>query len=706
MRRRKARSGAMLDLWRPLEGAGDPIGCLATTYTFAPELFDEQCLARFLEIESDPDREDLAFLLERESRLGSVYAGVLADQTQAGVAHSLRWYVLPVRIPGAKQHAKLSLLAWSRHIRIIVASANLTYQGYRSNHEVAAVVDLTPEDADTGALAEAITFLRRLFLFVPGASRNLPEIVRGEAFLDQVMSHAGNWKAARQKNKIRQELVFTIPVVGSQAARSSLDEAIRRCRRRGGSPTHARIASPFFDVNDEASEVAASLCKLMARGGRRALRFAVPAIRDDASGAVPRLAAPVALLRTPGRYQGTVTIEMLPDLDIDKNPRLWHAKMLALKADRYLALMIGSSNFTRAGLGVGRRANAEANLLTIVERVDYGREKGQLEAVWPEMDVVDDPKSAEWLGAQPENEEEERDKTTWLPAGFLSATYRAGDTRRIVLRFDADYLPNEWRAYAYRKVPLCGLAIEELLLSSPRWREEGSSENVEVVWEPVQPPQKLLVRWDNCEAFLPLNVEDGGKLPPPAQLEHMSADDMLGILAASDPSAAFRAWARQQQPSDLFDSDVDSATPIDLDPLQRYDLQATFLHRIRRRARVLTQLRANLERPVFGLQALEWRLWGLIGIEVLADRLTREFAQADSAVDEALLKLADFLIVLREVDYQSNDGSLGKPEFQKVFRPFLRELAEKMERDVELHRNRVPGELMEFWKRVVEQCRK
>ncbi len=74
-RKQTSNSGAMLDLWRPPQGAGDPVGCLATTYTFAPGLFDEQCLARFLEIDSEPNREDLAFLLERESRLGSVYAG-------------------------------------------------------------------------------------------------------------------------------------------------------------------------------------------------------------------------------------------------------------------------------------------------------------------------------------------------------------------------------------------------------------------------------------------------------------------------------------------------------------------------------------------------------------------------------------------------------------------------------------------------------
>ncbi|MFC1569128.1 hypothetical protein ACFL4L_02730 [bacterium] len=42
----KKSPGTMLDLWRPPKYSGDPVGCLATTYTFSPGLFDEQCLAR------------------------------------------------------------------------------------------------------------------------------------------------------------------------------------------------------------------------------------------------------------------------------------------------------------------------------------------------------------------------------------------------------------------------------------------------------------------------------------------------------------------------------------------------------------------------------------------------------------------------------------------------------------------------------------
>jgi hypothetical protein len=311
---------------------------------------------------------------------------------------------------------------------------------------------------------------------------------------------------------------------------------------------------------------------------------------------------------------------------------------------------------------------------------------------------VENPEDAEWLGAQPEQEEEEQAAAIPLPAGFLSATYWAGESRRVELQIDASELPDDWTVLACGREPL-------ELFSAPAWRSAGQPSLVYCAWESVLPPEKLLVRWSEFEAFLPLNVQDSQKLPAPAQLDKMSADDMLLILAAADPSAAFRAWARRQQPSDLFDTDLDSATPIDLDPLRRYDLQTTFLHRVRRRARVLAQLRCNLERPVCGRQALEWRLRGLIGVEPLARRLVTEFTNANGNGDEALLTLADFLIVLREVSYRGDDTALPKSDFDKVFRSFLSELAGAIHQQVESRLGGTSQDLKDFWGRVVEQCR-
>ena len=692
--RKKSISGRMLELWRPPREAGDPIGCMSTTYTFAPGLFDEQCLARFLEIGSEPDREDLAFLLERESRLGAIYAGVLADHTQAGVEHSLRWDVLPVRIRGGKQHAKLSLLAWSRHIRLIVSSANLTEMGYRTRHEVTATVEMMPTNADSDLLAAALAFLRRLLQFVPGPPDDLPEIRRATAFLDQVEELARGWKRGKRAGPVRRQLVFTLPNKEEQPASSSLEEAIYECRKRGGSPSVARVASPFFDPGDERDETTAALCKLMARGEKRVLYFCVPAGGSDDEVSVPRLAAPRSLLKTPPVYGGSVTIYTLPECDGDKNRRSWHAKMIALAATDYSALMIGSSNFTMAGMGVKHLHNAEANLLTIADRVAFGRAAGQLEAVWPELKLVENPESAEWLGVQPDPEEDIPAPPP-LPAGFLSAGYHAGDERWIVLRLDPEHLPEEWQVISFGQ-------DQRMLLTSTEWHEIGREPLMRINWPPIHPPVKLLIRWDSHEAFLPLNVEDSHGLPPPAQLNGMSANDMLWILAAADPSAAFRAWVGRQRPEQI-DLDLDMATPIDLNPLRRYELQSTFLHRVRHRARILAQLRANLQRPVCSRQALEWRLRGLIGVEALADRFLKEITASGDAAEEALLTLADFLIVLIEVDYQPAEGFLPEADFEVVYRAFLRELAGKLQREVEAHCDQLSDDLRNFWERVLKR---
>jgi len=227
-----------------------------------------------------------------------------------------------------------------------------------------------------------------------------------------------------------------------------------------------------------------------------------------------------------------------------------------------------------------------------------------------------------------------------------------------------------------------------------------------VRWEPVEPPEKLLVRWEGKEGFWPLNVVDPTRLPPPEKLEKMSADDMLRILAASDPGGAIRAWAKDHgSASDGYEDELDSSAPPDLDPLRRYDLHETFLKRVVRRAKILARVRENLQRPAWGVQALEWRLYGLIGIETLADRMLRQFHEADGRAHEALLTLADLLIVLDQVEYNGQEGALSTSQFKDIYRPFLAKLAGRLDQAVRGGRHDIDKDLLEFWGRVVKRCR-
>ena len=283
-------------------------------------------------------------------------------------------------------------------------------------------MDLGPDDADLSMLADAVTFLRKLVAFVPGADDDPPEVHRLRAFLDQVERQAGGWRRPGRGGRVRRQLVFTLPPIPGGSAEgglSSLEHAVTACRKRGGAPAEAWVASPFFDDDDDTddSRVTAALCKRLGRGKTRDVTFCVPALRDGSPGATPRLMAPRSLVRTAEKYQARVRVEMLPPVDDDKNARPWHAKMLTLRSEAYSALMIRSSNFTCAGMGVTPHRHAEANLLTLVDRVASGRESGRLEAIWPEMEMVTDPDAAEWLGAKPE-EEDEQATATALPQDF------------------------------------------------------------------------------------------------------------------------------------------------------------------------------------------------------------------------------------------------------------------------------------------------
>lgn len=704
---------ALLDLWRPPTGAGDPVGCLASTYTFHPGLFDEQCLGRFLEIESEPNREDLAFLLERETRLGPVYAGVLVDHTQAGVEHSLRWDVLPVRLPHGKQHAKLSLLVWQRHLRLIVASANLTEQGYRLNQEVCVALDSSPDGAERSAVEDACTFFRQLLTFVPGAEPEAPAVWRALRFLEQTEELIGTWQRSKQRKGQRQHLVFSLPsknrtpITGGNSFKrqSTLDTTLDRCSRRGGAPEEVWIASPFYDEDHSLDAATQSLCKSMARGSERKVCFTVPCKGEDDENRM-LFAAPESLFRTARHYNTAPTVATLPEIDEDENVRPWHAKMLRLLRrgkNGYTALLVGSSNFTFAGMGLGGACNAEANLLTVADHLPHARLPGQLTAVWPETEKLESETSIKWEG--PELDLEDQPPARVLPAGFLSATYRAGDDRSLLLRLDPEQLPDDWSMVA------AGQSASELLCAQA-WRDQSKPTRPELAWHPLQPPEKLLVRWASDgmpaqEAFLPLNVEDSRQLPPPLDLKEMTADDMLRILAASDPGAAIRKWTNgQRKKTDrVFDDELDAAAPPDLDPLSRHTLSTTFLRRIRGRARILAQLRANLQRPVWSQRALQWRLEGFIGIRPLADRLLEEVWTADGPADEALLTLADLVIVLHEVRYEPCDGALCRDDFESVYTRFLGETVDELDRQLSDRRGQVSKEIYEFWSRMVQRCR-
>jgi len=194
---RKAADSTLSALWSaPADlpgGAGRPIACVATTYTFHAPFFEAELLPRFLGLKFDSTEAEAAFVIEREQALGEVRASVLVDADHVDPNQTtLRWDQLPVRIPGGAQHSKVVILLWENCLRLVVASANLTRSGYRRNREIVAALDFFGDGASapTDVAEEAIAFVEALREWARGAP---PALERLERSLEEARRRLSAW---------------------------------------------------------------------------------------------------------------------------------------------------------------------------------------------------------------------------------------------------------------------------------------------------------------------------------------------------------------------------------------------------------------------------------------------------------------------------------------------------------------------------------
>lgn len=263
---------------------------LATTFTFHSEFFEEQCLSRFARIESDRDEDGPVYLLEMEEKLSQLAcAAVLVDQHHCKGSRSPRWDLLGVRPPGGILHTKISLLHWSRHVRLIVASANLTEDGYRRNREVFGILDYFEDSAaPLECVREIAAFLPEIVLET-AAETDFPAARRCQRFLTNVVAALEPWERAAAPRRSR---VDVRPIM-TGGGRGSAFEAVAGAWP-AGRPRTADVVSPFFDPPEAANEPVKALWQLpQPRGGAEA-RFHVTAEDVPMTGAV-MLHAPQSL---------------------------------------------------------------------------------------------------------------------------------------------------------------------------------------------------------------------------------------------------------------------------------------------------------------------------------------------------------------------------------------------------------------------------
>lgn len=649
-RKRTAVSQKILDAWVPPEGAGEPLGCLATTFTFDPAFFEEDCLSRFLRLETDPREDGAAYLINREEKLAVSRVCVLVDRSHVEGSASARWDVLPVNPPSGIFHPKLAILAWHNWIRLIIGSANLTEPAYRKNQEIFGVLDFYDGSiAPLDILARTLQFVEGVLPFCPGAPEEpgpklrLFEFLRylGELSREWQTKPLGIWDSAQA------EAVFLGPIEGFND--SVLGRLGQMMRSHGGPAHSAWVLSPFFDQSAEkVYPVTNELLSALTDRGSREVSYLVSCERLP-DGRL-RLRAPRSLI---GKARKTADYRVYPvDEEVENEVRPLHAKSIWLWNDRWHIYMIGSSNFTSAGLGLpGHSPNFEANLAytfregsKIVEVMD-----GTLP---PYEDPVDDFEKILWEAADVEQGEEMAVGAV-LPSGFEEALFEPGDEQgTLELRFGSS-LPESWTVH----FPVLSASV----YSSDEWSAARKPSKVRIPWTHKAVPNGVDVHWvdasqNNQSAIWPVNVTDPRRLPPPDDLRNLPLDTLLEILCSGRPLYEIVPGMKNSG-NERTDGAAESL-PDELNPLKRFSSETFLLQRTRRVAKAIERLVENLSRPIVHRDVLNWRLRGPAGPLALAAALCKE----SRTRGEASFLLTEVVLALTRIDITKMAAGMDEKE--------------------------------------------
>ena len=640
--------GRLLDAWIPPAKAGDALGCFATTFTFHASFFETECLGRMLQLECDPATSGSAYLIEREEKMARLKSAcVLVDRNHAQGQRSLRWDLIPFRTKEGILHSKLSILLWQNHARIIVASANLTENGYRQNLEVFTVWDFHEGGNFPAELFnEAANYASALLSHCKRRNASpSPALERSTAFVASAMQRVSAWiPEGTPTPRLRSSLVALTP------QSESVFDQLTNLWPGGSRPESLHVLSPFFD--ESATNTPAVAAWTMLRQRRRArLLFSVIAEPADASGQL-LVHAPESLKNSFPEHGAIAQIHFKQIKPL--GPRSLHAKALWLENSDHFLHFIGSSNFTSAGLGLGRVRNWELNVASWSRR-DNRDEYTRHCAAWPECENGQlDPENVSWM-PQPNLEDEGDQEILSLPDWCGSAVFFTQKHGQAALELNINgQPPPEWT--------ILDETGTRSLLSAETWRAGSSPARTIIQWPDPRPPTELLVRVpeQRNEARWPVEVRSFTDLPPPLELRDLTLAQLLEILTSALPlhRCLQKMWRQDS------DEPAPSVPMIALDPLQRFSRDTHLLERTRRFSLAMTGMKQRLECPIPSAEYLEWRLSGPVGAAKVAAAILKE---AGSNGEKAFL-LGELALELSRVQPRAEPGCLSRKAIKAAIR--------------------------------------
>ena len=535
----------LIELWEPPQGYR-LASVVATTYELQADFLEEDLLPAALGLRLPPARgRDFRLELERALENTEVSVFFHPGRYQPGLRRSPRIDLVPLpegRYP--KLHAKVALLRFvnpadpgfvHQVVRLVIASANVTGSGYRSNIEVAAAIDDAPR-----ASSEAATAVR-------DAAHWLELLVGSPT--DQVTRQLRDMKAVFT-NRPAPRRDARLRFIGLPSAHGFPPLA-----GSGERVDELTVASPFWPAGDDLADVAAGLARLCG-GHWETVRLIGPAALDEQGNARPVVPAGLvrALLDTGARVQVAAVdpgYGCEPADEGDKGEfdevaerhrsqpdgnRSLHAKALLAIGKKTTRLAIGSFNLTRKGLGLVGAGNAEAGLLWTLPNRQASGLRGAVSFGTAWHNVTRRP---EEFCVEPGNYDGD-DEGGW--PGFILSLRAKRD--ELIITGDAATWPGEvvirmrdirsrllnqeqWFDSWIVRVPTDADSVFSVSTPlSASWLDE-SPERDRQTW-PALPDLEAEVSWDGGDAILPVVFEDKHLFPV---VESRSREDEQSLIA-------------------------------------------------------------------------------------------------------------------------------------------------------------------------------
>jgi hypothetical protein len=363
----KTTAFPLIDAIRPMDSDGPLISLLCSTYGLSldqPNFFEQDFLPTVLGLGGVRDR-GYAVPITLERKLKDVYSALVVDAhaLTTGCRPSLQIDLLPVG--HRTNHAKVVLIHRKRLIRLVIASANLTHEGYRRQREIGAILEFK----DDGQLPVEI-----LRAALQGWSEVLGELNTEplQRAFNAAIRQAESWALP-----VALPVGQTVAVMFGGTGRP-LWQALVEAWPQGEPLLDWCVCSPFWPDATGGETPFEVIARGLARRGASFEKTRLQIIAcADSPGDKGRPKFPFQLARRLYKdgfpiLNGQVAAARLDALreeipeGMAEDQRDLHAKWVVLRGPRTAIILVGSANFTRKGFGVLERpeaANIEACVL-------------------------------------------------------------------------------------------------------------------------------------------------------------------------------------------------------------------------------------------------------------------------------------------------------------------------------------------------------